>query len=114
MAGGGFEVVSDNTGQVVGAISSALERGLEEVGLVAEGAAKGLCPVDTGRLRNSITHQVVGGEKAVYVGTNVEYARYVEFREDVHHATGQAHYLRDAATNHASEYEQVIRSALGG
>lgn len=42
--------------------------------------AKELCRVDTGRLRSSITMVPVevGGEFAVHVGTNVEYAKYLE------------------------------------
>jgi hypothetical protein len=49
--------------------------------LKAEGSAKHRCPVDTGRLRGSITHRVEQEENAVVgvVGTNVEYAPYVEF-----------------------------------
>jgi HK97 gp10 family phage protein len=44
-------------------------------------AAKRLCPVDTGRLRSSISWAVqIGGEGIVgRVGTDVEYAPYVEF-----------------------------------
>lgn len=44
-----------------------------------ETAAKGHCPVDTGRLRSSITHRVEadGGEIVGVVGTSVEYAIYV-------------------------------------
>lgn len=46
--------------------------------LMVESEAKKLCPVDTGRLRASITTEKIG--KAAYaVGTNVEYAPYVEF-----------------------------------
>ena len=42
--------------------------------------AKQLCPVDTGRLRDSITWQmgVVNGLPAAKIGTDVEYAVYVE------------------------------------
>lgn len=42
--------------------------------------AKVLCPVDTGRLRDSITWELgtVGGLPAARIGTNVEYASYVE------------------------------------
>jgi HK97 gp10 family phage protein len=44
--------------------------------------AKRLCPVDTGRLRSSITHDEVERRGrttlVVRVGTNVEYAAYVE------------------------------------
>lgn len=38
---------------------------LEECGLAAEGYAKRLCPVDTGLLRNSITHAVSGQAPAI-------------------------------------------------
>jgi len=43
--------------------------------------AKQLCPVDTGRLRSSISWRLerVGGTVVGVVGTNVEYAPYVEF-----------------------------------
>lgn len=46
-----------------------------------ESVAKGLCPVDTGRLRSSIQHEISldDGEITGRVGTNVEYAPYVEF-----------------------------------
>lgn len=48
-----------------------------------ERAAKRLCPVDTGRLRSSITHDpdLRRDEQGLYgvVGTNVEYAPHVEF-----------------------------------
>lgn len=47
---------------------------LEECGQIAEGYAKRLCPVDTGNLRNSITHTVVSSKKAAYVGSPVDYA----------------------------------------
>jgi len=45
-----------------------------------EGRAKGLCPVDTGRLRSSITSGLIedGDTIAGVVGTDVEYAPYVE------------------------------------
>ena len=58
----------------------AVNRALEIIGGMAETYAKGLTPVDTGALRNSITHKVEMGEEQskVIVGTNVEYAPYVE------------------------------------
>lgn len=66
--------IHDHTDEVRQEIGSRLEAALEAVGITAEAYAKLLCPVDTGRLRNSITHVVDEGEKAVYIGTNVEYA----------------------------------------
>lgn len=69
--------IQDNSKEVSAEIKAALLRGLEKIGLVAEGYAKKLCPVDTGNLRNSITHVVDEGGDAVYIGTNSEYGAYV-------------------------------------
>lgn len=48
-------------------------------GLRVQNRARQLCPVNTGRLRNSITVElvIVGGIPVVRIGTNVEYARWV-------------------------------------
>lgn len=58
-----------------------LLNGARLAGAYLEGQAKALCVVDTGRLRNSITHDVVLTSKtiSIIVGTNVEYAPYAEF-----------------------------------
>lgn len=45
--------------------------------LLVENEAKRRCPVDTGQLRQSITHQVI--DSTGIIGTNVEYAPYVEY-----------------------------------
>lgn len=47
-------------------MASKIPAALEECGLVAEGYAKRLCAVDTGLLRNSITH-AAGGESPAIV-----------------------------------------------
>lgn len=46
-----------------------------------EGRAKHACPVDTGRLRASITHTIGRDGDGLFadVGTDVEYGPYVEF-----------------------------------
>lgn len=69
--------IQDHSAEVSAEIKAALLRGLEKIGLVAEGYAKKLCPVDTGNLRNSITHVVDEGGDAVYIGTNSEHGAYV-------------------------------------
>jgi len=51
-------------------------RVLEAIGFYVEGEAKLRCPVDTGNLRSSLDHKIDG--KEIIVGTNVEYAIYVE------------------------------------
>ena len=82
---------------------------LEAVGLQAEGYAKMLCPVDTGRLRNSISHAVSGNE--VYIGTNVEYGPYVEFGT---RRQRPQPYLTPAATQHSADYKRIIQLYLNG
>ena len=70
--------IQDHSAEVSAEIKAALLRGLEKIGLVAEGYAKKLCAVDTGNLRNSITHMIDEQEPAAIIGTNNEYAAYVE------------------------------------
>ena len=65
----------DNSQQVLSALEKGIKNGLEAIGLTAETYAKKETPVDTGRLRNSISHET--DEEAVYIGTNVEYAAFV-------------------------------------
>lgn len=72
-------------------LEKAIERALEMAGGIVESAAKENLTangsVDTGLLRNSITHALDGagqvpadapGTRSVYIGTNVEYAPFVE------------------------------------
>lgn len=105
------EVRADNREAIADAIDRALVAALEEVGLVAEGYAKRACPVDTGRLRNSITHIVDEGGKCVAIGTNVEYAPYVE--EGTSRMKGK-HFLRKAATGHGDTYRAILEKHLRG
>lgn len=100
---------TDHSDEVKAALEAAIAKGLEEVGLTAEGYAKKLCPVDTGRLRNSITHTV--DDDTAYIGTNVEYAAYVEMGTS--HTRAQP-YLKPAITDHASTYKRLIEEALKG
>lgn len=104
-------VATDNTEQVTQGIKAAINVALEKIGLLAEGYAQMKCPVDTDNLRASITHVVSEGEKAVYIGTNVEYAPYVELGTSKQKAQP---YLRPAATEHVNQYRQVLKNTLGG
>ena len=61
--------IISNSAEVLAAMREQVLLGLESIGQECEGYAKDDCPVDTGRLRNSITHDVVDSENAVYVGT---------------------------------------------
>ena len=99
--------IKDNTQQVLSALEKAKKQGLEAIGMTAEGHAKKNTPVDTGRLRNSITHTT--DSNAAYIGTNVEYAPYVELG-----ARGRkpVHMLQRAATEHKDEYKKIMESSL--
>ena len=72
--------------------------------------AKKLCPVDTGRLRNSITHQQYD-ENTEVIGSNVEYAPYVELGT---HKQAPKPFLRPAAENHTEEYKAIIKRVMSG
>ena len=97
----------DNSQRILTAMEKGIKNGLEAIGLTAETYAKKATPVDTGRLRNSISHSVDG--EAVYIGSNVEYAPYVELgtsRAKAHHM------LQKAATEHSAEYKRLAEDAV--
>ncbi len=108
-----MEVKVTNNAQIfIDAKNEAVAFALEAIGLTAERYAKADCPVDTGRLRNSISHAVDEGEATAYIGTNVEYAKYVETMDSRHHTTGKAHFLRDSASKHGTEYKRIAENIL--
>ena len=121
----------DNSKQFQEAFEAACKRALERCGMQAEGYAKDLVPVDTGNLRNSITHKVA--EDVVYIGTNNEYAAYVElgtgkyaeggrkdpwvYQDDEgrwHHTDGQRAppSLNPAVADHKQTYRNIIKDEL--
>ena len=127
--------IHNNSKAVSAGIKAALLRGLEKVGLVAEGYAKKLCPVNTGNLRNSITHVVDEQEPAAIIGTNNEYAAYVELGTGIYaeggggrptpwvyqDAKGNWHYtrgnkaqpfLKPAVADHAGQYRDILENEL--
>lgn len=124
---------TDNSKEVLAAMHEAAARALEKCGLVAEGYAKNLCPVDTGNLRNSITHTVDEQEQAAVIGTNNEYAAYVELgtgkyaeggrptpwvyqdaKGNWHMTHGQRAqpFLKPAVADHAAQYRDILESEL--
>ena len=100
---------NNNANEVLEEFHEQIDVALETIGLVAEGYAKRLCPVDTGRLRNSISHAV--DNSAAYIGTNVDYAVYVEMGTVKTHAQP---YLKPAATDHVNEYQEILEDAMRG
>lgn len=77
-----FEIKADYTGDVLRELDSKIEAILEAWGIQGVGAVVDIITsesrVDTGAMRNSISHQVDAGDKSVYIGTNIEYAIYHE------------------------------------
>jgi hypothetical protein len=127
----------DNTKEVLSAMEKAFERGLKSIGLTAEGHAKEdpNMPVDTGLARNSITFAISGKEantksykadkgdetgeysgtapddkeKAVYLGSNVEYFEIIELGGP--NITAR-HVLQNACTQHSDEYQELMEDSM--
>ena len=123
----------DNSKEFLRAFEKATSKALERCGMQAEGYAKDRVPVDTGNLRNSISHKVDEAQNVVYIGTNNEYAAYVELgtgkyykggRQDSwvyqddkgrwHHTNGQKAqpYLKSAVADHKQTYKNIIKDEL--
>lgn len=101
--------ITSNADLFRNALPEQIAQALEAIGLTAEAHAKELCPVDTGRLRNSISH--ARDDKSAYIGTNVEYAAYVELGTSRMKARP---YLRPAAQDNVDEYKHITEIALKG
>lgn len=104
-------VVESHLGEFKEALETQIEQALIAIGLTAETYAKDGCPVDTGRLRNSITHE--NDSRSVVIGTNVEYGKYVELGTSrMKAANGGTGFLRPAADGHSEEYRQIVEDAM--
>ena len=125
----------DNSAIIFNELEKKVDLSLRAIGELAGGYAKQGCPVDTGRLRNSITYATptykgpvttMGGEApkpadtithssvpdgVVVIGTNVEYAAVQEYG-DFKHTVGGKHYLLNAATAHGAEYKRITRDIM--
>lgn len=129
-----YEVkITDNSAEILKEMEQKTAAALEAIGLTAEAYAKMLTPVNTGRLRNSISHTVKGD--AVYIGTNVPYAVWHEYGTGIFAEDGSGrkspwafqdskgkwhntrgvkpkHMLKNAALNHTEEYRQIIENIM--
>lgn len=113
-----FNMENDFSALIEEATFSQIEKALEKVGLTAERYAKLACPVGTpestgkkgymgGTLRNSISH--THDKNTAYIGTNVEYAPYVEMGTKKMAARP---YLKPAIADHIQEYKNTIEQEL--
>ncbi|GFZ30732.1 hypothetical protein CSC2_12580 [Clostridium zeae] len=69
----------DNSDACKEAIRQVQVKWLKEVGELLVSAIKPLVPVDTSKLKNSISYKVNEGDMSVIIGTGEDYAIYVEF-----------------------------------
>ena len=125
--------VVNNSVQVGEAFRAACLRALERCGMEAEGYAKDLATVDTGRGRNSISHKVDESEPAVYIGTNLDYMIYQELGTGIYAEGGRptpwvyqdangnwhwtrgnrAHpFLKPAVADHPQTYRNIIEDEM--
>ena len=99
---------TNNFGEARSSFSSAIDRALEAIGASAEGHAKSEAPVDTGELRNSISHATLDG-KSVAVGSNTEYAIYQEMGT---YKMPPHPYIKPAVSDHTAEYKSIVEAAM--
>lgn len=107
--------IIDHSQEVLEELALRIIIAMELVGQAGENNAKfeitALGAVDTGNLRNSITHFYSQSDaKNVYIGTNVEYAPYVEFGTSKF--PKERPFLRNAVTNNSSEYKTIVEEVL--
>lgn len=151
-----FEInITDNSGEILRQLEGSVRIALEAVGTQAESHAKQVISdtlvyggidliakgekdnsrVDTGALRNSVTHTVKGND--AYIGSNLEYAAYHELGTGIYasqpggrqtpwkykdrrgkwHATRglqPIHFILKAASEHTEEYKKIIIAVLKG
>ena len=101
-----IEVKIDNTNTLLEALPDVKNRALMRCGAVVENYAKRTVPVDTGRLRNSLHHEMES-EDTVAIGTDVEYGKYVELGTSRQRSKP---YLKPAVADHVAEYQKIIES----
>ncbi len=105
MASAIIEVVIDNTNTVLEAVKNVKVRSLMKCGAIVENYAKQDAPVDTGRLRNSIHHEMENDD-TVNIGTDVEYAIFQELGTS--RGVTEKRYLTNGVRDHISEYKSII------
>lgn len=105
-----IDVRNNRVREALDGLEQAKAKIIEEWGLLAEGYAKINCPVDTGRLRNSISHGKED-DSTMVVGTNVEYAPYVELGTS---RMGARPFLAPSIDEHIAEYQEIAQEELKG
>lgn len=87
-----------------------VNQAMEQACILVENEAKIKCPVDNGLLRNSITHYIEDNpdELIGVVGTNVDYAPYVEFGTGIYSSLGNGRQDRWKYKDAKGEWHSTI------
>lgn len=87
-----------------------VNQAMEQACILVENEAKIKCPVDIGVLRNSITHYIEDNPNELIgvVGTNVEYAPYVEFGTGIYSSLGNGRQDRWKYKDAKGEWHSTI------
>lgn len=93
----------DHSKEVFEALEAALDEAYDEIGSEAVRYAQSLCPVDTGRLRASLDYKKE--ENTLMVGSDVDYAKYVETGTMRQKAQP---FLKPAMEDKAAKFESVL------
>lgn len=101
-------VENDHTAEVLAKLKNGIQQALEQSGTLVENVAARNAPVDTGRLRNSLTHQMKGSD-SVEIGSDVEYAIYVECGTS---RMGARPYLRRALEANSQQVLDIFKSSI--
>jgi HK97 gp10 family phage protein len=99
--------IEDNTDKLLSYVDQKIRQGLIQAALLIQRSAKEEVPVDTGTLRRSITHKPHVPTRRVQIGTNVEYAPYVELGTSKMSARP---FLRIALEKNRKEIEKIFRA----
>lgn len=132
-----------NADKALRQLDKQMQQAVDMIGGIIESAAKDLCPVDTGLLRNSITHGGAGGKLGateyasddggttgqyadanipadeggnkyvVVVGTNVQYAPYQELGAPNRNVPPSP-FLRPAFEDNMETAKTVVETLLKG
>ena len=134
-----IKVTADHTDEVLRDLEGAKERILEAWGQQGVSHVKQIITaesrIDSGDMRNSITHEVDNSDGKVYVGTDVEYAIYNEYGTGIYADNGKGrktpwfyvdakgeghwtrgmkpiHMIKNGIGDHISEFKQIAENEL--
>ena len=135
MANFNFKITDNNISLVKQIEKQTLVKTLTAWGILAQGYATEYCPRDTGNLVGSIDYGIIPDELEMQVGTDVNYAPYVELGTGIYAEDGDGRktpwvyqddeghwhrtsgmkaqpYLRPAIEKHIDQYKDILLEYL--